>query len=50
MSNGGVIKLTQTITASVTDAALTVPEGKTVVLELNGQTINRNLAEAAVEW
>ena len=49
MSNGGVIKLTQTIIASVTDAALTVPEGKTVVLELNGQTVNRALTSAAVD-
>ena len=47
MTNGGVIKLTQNITAASTDAALTVPEGKTVVLELNGQTINRALTSAA---
>jgi stringent starvation protein B len=49
LTNGGVIKLTQTIIASVTDAALTVPEGKTVVLELNGQTVNRALTSAAVD-
>ena len=47
MTNGGVIKLTQNITATSTDAALTVPEGNTVVLELNGQTINRALTSAA---
>ena len=47
LTNGGVIKLTQNITATSTDAALTVPQGKTVVLELNGFTINRNLTEAA---
>ena len=47
MSNGGVIKLAENIVAESTDAALTVPEGKTVVLELNGHTINRNLTEAA---
>ena len=46
LTNGGVIKLTQNITATSTDAALTVPQGKTVVLELNGFTINRNLTEA----
>ena len=47
LTNGGVIKLTQNITAASTDAALTVPEGKTVILELNGQTINRALTSAA---
>ena len=47
MNNGGVIKLAADVIAESTDAALTVPEGKTVVLELNGFTINRNLAEAA---
>jgi predicted secreted protein/stringent starvation protein B len=46
LTNGGVIKLTQTITAASTDAALVVPAGKTVVLELNGQTINRALTSA----
>ena len=49
MSTGGVIKLTQNITAESTDAALTVPAGKTVVLELNGQTINRALANATAD-
>ena len=46
MTNGGVIKLTQDITATSTDAALTIPADKTVVLELNGQTINRALTSA----
>ena len=47
MNNGGVVKLAADVIAESTDAALTVPEGKTVVLELNGHTINRNLTEAA---
>ena len=47
MNNGAVVKLAADVIAESTDAALTVPEGKTVVLELNGFTINRNLAEAA---
>ena len=47
MSNGGVIKLADDVVAESADAALTVPAGKTVVLELNGYTINRNLTEAA---
>ena len=46
MNNGGVIKLADNVTAESTDAALTIPAGKTVMLELNGFTINRNLAEA----
>jgi hypothetical protein len=46
MNNGGVVKLAADVIAESTDAALTVPEGKTVVLELNGHTINRNLTEA----
>jgi len=47
MTNGGVIKLADNVIAESTDAALTVPEGKTVVLELNGYSINRNLTAAA---
>ena len=43
MSNGGVIKLTQDYVAGSSDQALVVPAGKTVVLELNGHTINRAL-------
>jgi stringent starvation protein B len=46
MTNGGVIKLGENVTAASTDAALTVPEGKTVVLELNGFNINRALTSA----
>ena len=46
MNNGGVIKLADNVTAESTDATLTIPAGKTVMLELNGFTINRNLAEA----
>ena len=48
MNNGGVIKLADNVVAGNEDAALIIPEGKTVVLELSGYTINRNLT-AAVE-
>ena len=47
MNNGGVIKLTADITAAPADAALTVPAGKTVVLDLNGFTINRAMTAPA---
>lgn len=43
VNNGGVIKLTTNVTATATDAALTVPAGKTVVIDLNGHTLNRAL-------
>ena len=46
IGNGGVIKLSQDITAGSTDEALTVPAGKTVVLDLNGFTLNRALTGA----
>ena len=46
MTNGGVIKLGENVTAASTDTALTVPAGKTVVLELNGFNINRALTSA----
>ena len=46
MNNGGVVKLAADVIAESTDAALTVPEGKTVMLELNGHTINRALTSA----
>ena len=46
MNNGGVIKLGDNVTAESSEAALIIPADKTVVLELNGKTINRNLAEA----
>lgn len=48
METGGVIKLSQDYVANGNDKALVVPAGKTVVLELNGHTINRALS-AAVE-
>ena len=47
MNNGGVIKLTADVTAAPADAALTVPAGKTVVLDLNGFTINRAMTAPA---
>ena len=43
MEHGGVIKLAQDFVAEESDEALIVPEGKTVVLELNGHTLNRAL-------
>ncbi|MBQ4224906.1 MAG: hypothetical protein II664_01180, partial [Oscillospiraceae bacterium] len=43
MAAGGEIKLTQNVTAASTDTALDVPSGKTVVLDLNGCTIDRAL-------
>ena len=47
MNNGGVIKLTTDVTATDTDEALTVPAGKTVVLDLNGYTIDRAMTAPA---
>ena len=49
MQNGGVIKLTQDYVAGGNDQALVVPAGKTVVLELNGHTIDRALESAVAE-
>lgn len=46
IGNGGVIKLSQDITAESGDEALTVPADKTVVLDLNGFTLNRALTGA----
>ena len=43
MNAGGVIKLAADVTAASNEAALNIPEGKTVVLELNGHSINRAL-------
>ena len=43
---GGMVTLTQTITAGENDQMLDVRNGKTVVLDLNGYTIDRNLSEA----
>ena len=47
-NNGGVIKLGADVTAESIDVALVIPADKTVVLVLNGFSINRNLT-AAVE-
>ena len=46
MNAGGVITLTQDITAPANAEALTVPAGKTVVIELDGNTIDRALTSA----
>ena len=48
MNNGGVVKLGENVIAESTDEALVIPADKTVVLELNGFSINRGLT-AAVE-
>ena len=45
--NGGTILLTADAVAAAEDAALTVPAGKTVTLDLNGHTIDRHLTAAA---
>ena len=45
---GGMIKLTADVIAAE-DAALTIPADKTVVLDLNGHTINRGLNSAAAD-
>jgi hypothetical protein len=47
VNNGGVIKLTTDVTATPEDAALTVPAGETVVIDLNGHTLNRALTTPA---
>ena len=46
MQNGGTFTLSNDITATETDIYLYVPSGKTVTLDLNGHTINRNLTAA----
>ena len=47
MTTSGTIVLENSVTASASDEALIVPEGVTVRLDLNGQTINRGLTEVA---
>lgn len=42
-ADGETIVLDQTVTAAPDDSALRVPSGKSIILDLNGQTINRNL-------
>ena len=49
MANGGVLQLSQSLTATNLDGALVVPAGKTVVLDLNGYNLNRNLASAQAD-
>ena len=46
MANGGVLQLSQSLTATNLDGALVVPAGKTVVLDLNGFSLDRNLGSA----
>ena len=43
--DGAVIKLDRDYTAAADDAALLIPEGKTLTLDLNGHTIDRGLAD-----
>ena len=47
LATNGTITLENSVTASASDEALVVPEGVTVRLELNGQTISRGLTEVA---
>lgn len=42
---GGTVTLTQSITATSDDSALTVPKNVTVILNLNGCTLSRGLIE-----
>ena len=49
MANGGVLQLSQSLTATNLDGALIVPAGKTVVLDLNGFSLNRNLGAAQAD-
>ena len=46
MANGGVLQLSQSLTATNLDGALIVPAGKTVVLDLNGFSVDRHLTSA----
>jgi len=43
--NGGVITLSEDITALPDDSRLTVPSGKRLTLDLNGHTLDRNQRE-----
>ncbi|MBQ9060126.1 MAG: hypothetical protein IJ128_03185, partial [Firmicutes bacterium] len=45
LNQGGEIVLDQDYTADASDVALEVPEGATVILDLNGHTIDRGLTE-----
>lgn len=45
--NGSTLRLEQDYTAGAGDTALVVPAGKTLTLDLNGHTLDRNLEEAA---
>ena len=49
LSAGGTVTLTQDITAGASDSALSVPGGTTVVLDLNGHTIDRGLANSEAQ-
>ena len=41
--NGGTVKLIGNVKASSSDSALVIPKGKTLTIDLNGYTIDRNL-------
>ena len=49
MANGGVLQLSQSLTATNLDGALIVPAGKTVVLDLNGFSLDRHLGSAQAD-
>lgn len=44
-TDGKVIKLTQNITASSSDDRIKIPSGKSVIIDLDGNTLNRDLTE-----
>ncbi|SDM09481.1 hypothetical protein SAMN04487833_1731, partial [Sarcina sp. DSM 11001] len=49
LNAGGTVTLTQDITAGANDSALSVSSGLTVVLDLNGYTIDRGLADSEAQ-
>ena len=46
-ANGTTVKLTDPISAGTGDTAITIPKGKSVILDLNGQAMDRQLSEKA---
>ena len=47
--NGDTVTLDDNITATAEDTALRIPAGKTITLDLNGYTLDRNLDSAATD-
>ncbi len=44
-SDGGTVKLLANCTASLDDTAITIPAGKTVTIDMDGHTLDRNLTD-----